>query len=396
MSLLPSIDHVTGKATFSHFLLMFGYKLFSLYFPLFLLSKGLAFHQIGYSYLLIYLPIVFFAPIVGFLNYKFKPVFLIVLGIIGYAIYSLGMIYMSSSSSVFYFMQVLLGISAALFFVSHKGILIGARFEKPARSFGWFYSAPYYASEFAPLIGAVLIWRFGFTGVFAASFIIHILNIVLSFFFFRTNSILFHSAINLNYSIKEFLNLSKLIFGKNTLPFIATSLAVLLVGGFYQAFFVIFLKSIGWSQNTILIFAATLSAIFVPISIYGISFVSKIGSNVFKGSLIFAIGSILFGIFGSGIGFMGILILMEMMELGGFITNTIRSGILSKTFAKDSSETAAIDTIFSPLGTAMGAMLGGLLIGILGFPLLFGLGGIIVLLVSFWAKILFSKQETSL
>ena len=76
-----------------HFFLMFGYKIFSLYFPLFLVEKGLQIFQIGYTNFLIYLPIALFAPLAGFLNHRINPGILASLGILGYGIYSLGMIF---------------------------------------------------------------------------------------------------------------------------------------------------------------------------------------------------------------------------------------------------------------------------------------------------------------
>jgi len=49
-------------------------------------------------------------------------------------------------------------------------------------------------------------------------------------------------------------------------------------------------------------------------------------------------------------------------------------------------EAGAIDTIFSPLGIALGALISGLLIGFLGYNLLFILGGIFVLIVGTLGK----------
>ena len=70
MSILPKIEKLTKDATFTHFFLMFGYKLFSFYFPLFLVARGLSLPEVGYTYLLIYLPLAFFAPLAGFLNHS--------------------------------------------------------------------------------------------------------------------------------------------------------------------------------------------------------------------------------------------------------------------------------------------------------------------------------------
>ena len=156
MSILPKIEKVTRDATISHFLLMFGYKLFSLYFPLFLVARGFSLPEVGYTYLLIYLPIALFAPFVGFLNHKINPAILASVGILGYGVYALGMIFIRNPA-LFYFWQVLLGISAALFFVSARAILISSPLENYDRAFGWFYSAPFYADALAPVLGALFI-----------------------------------------------------------------------------------------------------------------------------------------------------------------------------------------------------------------------------------------------
>ena len=73
MSFFPKIEKITRDATISHFFLMFGYKLFSIYFPLFLVAKNFSISQVGYTHFLIYLPIALFAPIIGFLNHKINP-----------------------------------------------------------------------------------------------------------------------------------------------------------------------------------------------------------------------------------------------------------------------------------------------------------------------------------
>jgi MFS family permease len=142
---------------------MFGYKLFSLYFPLFLVAKNFSIPQVGYTHFLIYLPIALSAPIVGFLNHRINPAILASLGIFGYGIYALGMI-IFPNLFLFYLFQILLGISAALFFVSSRAILMGSKLENPDRAFAWFYSATSYAEAIAPAVGAFFIWKFNFTG----------------------------------------------------------------------------------------------------------------------------------------------------------------------------------------------------------------------------------------
>ena len=152
MPIFPKIERITRDATISHFFLMFGYKVFSLYFPLFLVARGMKLPEVGYTYLLIYLPIALSAPFIGFLNHKINPAILATLGILGYGLYALGMI-LIINPVLFYFWQVLLGISAALFFVSARAILISSPIESYDRAFGWFYSAPFYAEAMAPAVG---------------------------------------------------------------------------------------------------------------------------------------------------------------------------------------------------------------------------------------------------
>ena len=178
MFTLPKIEKITFDASLSHFLLMFGYKLFSLYFPLFLVARGLSLPEVGYTYLLIYLPIAVFAPVVGFLNHKINPVILAAFGIFGYGFYCLGMILIHPVQMPisFFAFQVLLGISVAMFFVSMRWILIVSKLESPNRAFAWFYSSPYYADAIAPAIGALIIWQFNFIGVFVFSLILQFLN----------------------------------------------------------------------------------------------------------------------------------------------------------------------------------------------------------------------------
>ena len=117
------IEPITKKLSISHFLLMFGYKLFSLYFPLFLAWRGLSFVQIGYTYLLIYLSLAAFSPVSGMLCSWFSAALLITLGISGYFLYSLGMI-LNLNILVFYLFQIILGISASLFLLAPELCLL--------------------------------------------------------------------------------------------------------------------------------------------------------------------------------------------------------------------------------------------------------------------------------
>lgn len=383
MAFLPHIENVTRKSTISHFLLMFGYKLFSLYFPLFLIMKGLSLPQVGFIYLLIYLPIAISSPLVGIISHKINPSILIIAGIIGYAIYSLGMLFVSSSV-FFYLLQILLGLSAALFFVTNRQLLMAARLERPAGSFGWFYSAPYYASEFAPAIGALIIFLWGFSGVFIASIAIHIANIILTFFAFRGRLWKNEDRMSIRESFNSYIIFFKKLVDKSVFSILLIAFSVLVVGGFYHSFFVLFLKDIGWSQNIILIYLSVFSIVFLPLSILGIKLLSssRVANIILKGSVLIGFSTVLFGLYAGTIGLLGIFILMELQEFGSFITNSARSGFLSKLFSSSPKEAGAIDTIFSSLGIALGSLTGGLLVGYLGYSMVFIIGGIIVLFLS--------------
>jgi len=180
MFTLPKIEKITRDAAITHFFLMFGYKLFSLYFPLFLVAKSFSLPQIGYTNFLIYLPIALFAPLVGFLNHRINPAVLAAVGVLGYGAYALAMI-LFPNLFIFYLFQAILGISASLFFVSSRAMMMGSKLENPSRAFAWFYSAPFYADAIAPAVGALLIWKFDFIGVFIFSLILQFFNAIFCF-----------------------------------------------------------------------------------------------------------------------------------------------------------------------------------------------------------------------
>jgi MFS transporter, DHA1 family, multidrug resistance protein len=383
MALISHFERVTRNSTISHFLLMLGYKLFSFYFPLFLLGKGLSLPRIGFVYLLIYLPIAVFSPLIGAISRKTNPYFLVVCGIFGYGLYSLGMLFLPASL-FFYILQVVLGISAALFLVGNRIILMSAHLNKPAKSFGIFYSAPYYAAEFAPAIGAGIIFLWGFSGVFIFSIAIHAANMFYTFFSIPKNLKFQSTEESYANSIYNFWQLIKKSLSFDISSILIFSLIILILGGFYQSFFLVFLRSIGWSQTEILAYSSIFSIIFLPVSLYGIRVLSSSGivKTILLGGILFAISSVAVGMTASIVGFAGILILMVIGELGSFLSNSSRSGFVTKAFPSFPRGGAVLDTIFSPLGTALGALVGGLLIGYIGYSGIFILGGIMILLLA--------------
>jgi len=394
---LPKIEKITRDATLVHFFLMFGYKTFSLYFPLFLVARSLSLPEVGYSYLLIYLPLSLFAPIAGHLNHKINPAILAGLGILGYAVYALGML-LIQGAILFYFWQVLLGISAALFFVSIRAILMGYPLENSDRSFGWFYSAPFYADAIAPAVGAFFIWRFDFAGVFVFSLILHLFTAIFCFIKLKKPAKpLIDNGFNLEDSQDNYKKIFKALKTKTVLPFLSVSFSVLLLAGFYRAFFVLFLKDqLVWSQELILIFISVFSVLFLPISFLLIKYLEKTNSekNVFHGGLSAGLFSIIFGFALPILNFLSVLLINLARSAGSLICNSGRSGLVSRCLKTEPEEASALDTIFAPLGVAFGALISGLLISFLGYQSLFILGGIFVIFVALICNKL-SKSKAS-
>ncbi|HNY35833.1 MAG TPA: MFS transporter [Candidatus Pacearchaeota archaeon] len=378
MNIFPKIEKVAKNVTFVHLPLMFSYKLFSLYFPLYLLEKNFSLVQVGYTNFLIYLPIALFSPIAGYLNHKINPAILASLGVLGYGLYSLGMIFFPNLF-VFYLLQIILGISAALFFVSSRAIMMGSNLKNPDKAFAFFYSVPSYADALAPAIGALLIWKFGFIGVFAASVVFQILTSMYCFFSLRKDSEKLTEDIEVHESVKNYSKIFKTMKLKGTLPLIITSFLVLIISGFNNTFFVLFLKNINWSQNQILIFSSLISIVYLPLSYLVIKIIKKKSvSNISYGSQIVGIFSIILGASVSFLNFYLAFIIMLGKNVGGLIANSGRSGLLTTKLKKYPEESAAIDTIFSPLSTAFGALIGGLIIGPLGYPLIFATSGVLI------------------
>lgn len=385
MFALPKIEKVTRDATLTHFFLLFGYKTFSLYFPLYLVSRNFSLAEVGYTYLLIYLPIVLFSPLVGFLSHKINPALLASLGISGYGIYALSMIFVQNPA-LFYFCQVLLGISAALFFVAARAILMGSFLENPDRAFGWFYSAPFYADAVAPAVGAFFIWQFGFVGVFVFSLMLQFFCAVFCYFKLKKQS---QPLVDGNFGRKDagenYSIVLKTIKSGRILPFALISLSVLFLAGFYRAFFVLFLQDeLLWSQDLILVFISLASILFLPLSVFLIKQLgnSRGEENIVRGGLVSGGLSVLFGAMMPFLNFLMVLLIDLGRMVGSLICNAGRSGLISRSLKGRPEEADAIDTVFAPLGVALGAFVSGLIIGPLGYGFLFILGGVLICLIS--------------
>lgn len=378
---------VTENVTLIHFFLMFGYKLFSLYFPLFLIEKSFSIVEIGYTSFLIYLAIALFAPLVGYLNHKIKPYILISLGVLGYGIYSLMMI-VSVSMFWFYFAQILLGISGALFFVSSRAIIMSSDLKKPDGTFAWFYSAPTYADAIAPAVGALIIWKFGFLGVFFVALIIQLFASLFAFFSLRKKMDYVLKPIRVEESIENYKKVGESIRFKGAGFFVFISFLVLIIAGFNNTFFVLFLKSLNWTQDQILIFNSLISLAFLPVSFWVAERIDRTRSeqNICLGGKIVGLFSVLLGGVANVLNFYSVFAIMLSKNIGGLITNSGRSGLMATKLKKYPEESAAIDTIFSPLSTAFGAIVGGFMIALFGYSTIFIFGGSVILLFSFMGR----------
>ena len=388
------IEKVARDVAICNFFLMFGYKLFSVFYSLFLLEKGFSLPEIGYNYLFIYFSIAIFALIVGFLNHKINPAILMSCGILGYGIYALGMIFIEPGV-FFYLFQVLLGISAALFFASSRAILTGSNLKNYDKAYGFFYSTPIYAAAFAPAIGALIISQFNFSSVFIFSLIIHVLTAIFCFLRLRGET---KNLVDDNFKLKQLEENYKKVFGnlksRNVSVPTAVSFAVILVSGFYFAFFVVFLKDLGWVQNKILFLESVFSFVFLPFSIFLINKIGKQKSvnNVLRGGFFSGVFTLLIGVLAIFSNFALIVFLMTGRSAGTLMCGSGRSSIISKNFREKPEEAGAIDTIFNPLGIALGSLLGGFIAVSFGFSYLFIGGGIFVILVVSLSRVLLKDK----
>lgn len=386
MEIIPKIEKVAKIVTFVHLPLMFSYKLFSLYFPLYLLEKNFSLAQVGYTNFLIYLPIALFAPVAGYLSHRINPAILASLGVLGYGIYSLGMIFFPNMF-IFYLLQIMLGVSAALFFVSSRAIMMGSKLKNPDKAFAFFYSVPSYADAIAPAVGAFLIWKFDFVGVFALSVAFQIATAIFCYLSLKNQTEKLTEDIKVEESKENYIEVLKTMKTRGAMPLIFTSFLVLIVGGFNNTFFVLFLKSIDWSKDQILVFSSVLSLVFLPASWIIVKMIKKNSiNNISRGSQIVGAFSFLLGALSSFLNFYLVFIIMLGKNIGGLITGSGRSGLMTTKLKKYPEESAAVDTIFSPLSTALGALIGGLIIIPLGYPLIFVGSGILIFLSGLFAK----------
>ena len=443
------MEKVTFDVSLVHFLLMFGYKLFSLYYPLFLISIGFTVMNIGSIYLLIYSVIAVSSIVINYYIHRLNPSKVAALGIAGYGFFALLMLLSSSPSLVstikiitpfsleqlimsfdlsgkliiFYIAQIILGFSAAAWLVSLRLILMKSKPESKSRSFGWFYSMPHYASVIAPVIGGAVIWKFGFTGVFALSVLIQFANAIYAYAKLNGKTVTSRRR-HVDVSPAEVVELIaqkgsiasrrglwsqqrlggvevraslrknyKAVFGiiKSDKAFaliLISIFSVLILGGIYRAFFVLFLENMSFSNEEIIKFIAIASIAYLPLSIAAIKIMGKLrsGKIISGGIIIEGIATIVLGIFASALNLLGFFAVMLIDSLGALMLGSGKSSLLCKKFKNYQEEASTIDTVLTTLGPALGALIGGIAISYVGFQNTFLFAGVIVFLFGVFSR----------
>lgn len=373
---------ITRVATTSHFLLMFGYKLFSFFFPLYLVQQGLSLPEVGYTYLLIYLPLALASPVAGYVGYRIRPGLLATAGILGYGAYALAM-WAAPAPPVFYFMQVVLGVSAALFFASMRALIFAKKERSPDAAFGIFYSAPRYAEVVAPAVGAAIIWALGFPAVFILSAAVQLGNAAYAFTQLSHTRPPAKKPAGLPQVLEKYRELAQGLRRPDVAPLFIIACLVLLMEGIYFPYQILFLENLGWTRNMILGYGAALNALFIPMSFFLVRWIRKHTSrqNIVAGASLSAAGSIAFGALAARLPAPGVVATLLLRGAGGLIGSAGRSGLLSRRFTGISQELGSFDTMLSPLGIALGALLGSFLVTRLDLSSLFIQAGVLILLV---------------
>lgn len=395
----PKIEKTTFDVSVVHFLLMFGYKLFSLYYPLFLVSIGLSVMNVGWVYLMIYGTISVASFGVNFWIHKIHPAKTVTFGILGYGIYALLMLF-NPGIVIFYASQVLLGISAALWLVSLKSIIIESRPKNFNSSFGWFYSAPEYASALAPAVGGLVIWKFGFEGVFALSVLVQLINAFYAYFKLRDirSSGLTHrpEAFDLKKFRENYRSVFKSFKKDGAVSFALFVIFIaLILGGVYRTYFVLFLKELNYGQGEIIGFISLISVLFIPLSWIAIMFIGKISSfrNVSYGVLASGIIFIIIGLWSNFLNYIGMFALVLIDQIAGLMAGSGKSGMMAKKFEKFKEEASTIDTMIVALGPAVGGIAGGIIISYVGYQNTFMYMGLIVFFLGLISFLYFSGKE---
>jgi MFS family permease len=394
VSRLPKIEKTTFDVSFVHFLLMFGYKLFSIFYPLYLASVGVSLLNIGNIYFLTYLIISISCFAINYYIHKVNPAKLAALGVMGYGVFALLML-ISQNIFVFYLAQFILGVSAAAWLVSLKFILMNSKTESTTKSFGWFYSMPDYATAIAPAVGGIIIWKFGFHGVFFASVIIQFLNAIYAYSRLKGDgaaALQFEKDSRLKQQqmgqLKRYREVLRMINDrKNVVVMLAFIFASLILSGIYRAFFVLMLKDMSFPQSEVITFMSAISFVYVPFSILVIKTMGKFKKVkiVSGGIALEGFTAIVFGVFYAALSHGAIFVLNILDSMGELAMGSGKSAFFAKKLTDFKEEASTIDSIMTTLGPALGGIIGGISVSVFGYQKTFLSAGIIVTLMGLYS-----------
>jgi len=344
-------------ATLFHTILLLGYKIISIYYPLFLEKNHFSYILIGENYLFIYFSVAIFSLILDkLINVENSPMMYLCFSFLGYAIYDIGMI-ITKTKALFLLWQIELGFSSALFYLVSRAILMRIKGMEKTSGFVYFYSAPIYGSFLAAIIGGYVMTYKGFYPLFLTSFFTFMVGIAITGTIYKKRLIYFekvHVERNIIRSAKQFLKRceKKYIF----LIFVS-----LIYVGFIRAFFAIFLQKIGFSYSQIMDFVVANSGLSIFVSIIIAKVVKKMNnkSAIVIGTLIASFFFSLFQIMSLD-KFLLCVLLFLFYNTGYLFVNSGKSGLIGEVI--DNKEDAAtIDTIIVSLEVAITAFIIGLL-----------------------------------
>jgi predicted MFS family arabinose efflux permease len=350
----------------AHFFILFGYKLFSLYFPLFLLEKGFSLLNIGYAYLLIYGSIAIVSPLLRKIFVGRDAVKLMQLAFLGFVFYSLGMIISRSVLEIFVW-QVVLGVSSATFHLSSRLIISETR--DSTKGFSYFYAMPFIASFLAPLVGGILIVLSGFTEAFIFSISVYLSGIVFLRVTMKRKYIIHSRKRELEY-VKKVL--------KGRWSFVLAFTVALVTIGIYRSFFVVFLERVlELGKPEIVGWMVIGSLLLCLISLKTSELARRNEKNdIFVGNLVSGVSSVVIALSHS------VLVLFPAFlfeNMGRWLSETGKSGFLAKNMKKDEEAAATIDTLLTSFCVALGSLIAGIVSEYIGIRPLFAASGILLI-----------------
>jgi predicted MFS family arabinose efflux permease len=166
--------------------------------------------------------------------------------------------------------------------------------------------------------------------------------------------------------------------------------------GIYRAFFVLFLENLYFSQEEIIKFISLASLAYLPLSIVVIKIIGKFGdARIISGGMIVeGLITAVLGIFAGVMNLLGMFMAMMIDSLGALALGSGKSALLSKKFKNYQEEASTVDTVLTTLGTALGALIGGIAISYIGFQNTFLVAGVVVFMLGIISWFLSLRLKT--